>query len=184
MPTQLSNIISISRGPQFRGGKSAPLFIVFMILLVIILAFAFVVNFFVLPVLSPFLAVFILFIIDIQGIQIDRKQNKIRNYKLRLWGKTGEWIDFDTLDRIVLDLESYQIKVVSFYQRGRNTENHRRFMVSLESEKDSSANFLVYESPNYNDSKSFALKFSEKLDLPLDDRFSQRLRESRRRRKR
>ena len=155
-----------------------------MMLLLFTVAFSIVLHFFIFPIAFPFLAMLLLFIIDIQGIQIDKNQNKIRNYRQRLWGKTGKWIEFDGYEKLVLELDAYQIKVASFYRRGYNTENHNRFMVSLDSARQASADLLIFESPNYNDSKRFALKLSEKLNVPLEDRFSQRLRESRRRRRR
>ena len=191
MPQDNKAIISISKGPQFMGGEAGGyLFMGFMMVMVFLVGLTFQGNTDPLLYGSPFLAVLFLAIIDLRGVQIDTKRNKIREYKVKLWGKSGNWMDFGDYDKIVMDLDSYTVKIANLYPQSRGgrdarahtNEKHSRFIVYFQDDESKNENLLVFESRKYKPAISFARKLSKKLNLPFHDSYEVRLENSRRRR--
>lgn len=181
-------VISISRGPQFRGGKSAYLFI---ILLFLILAFVLTLIFGpIIPVLimAPIIVLLVFFTLDIQGVDIDKNKNLIRTYKMNVWGKTGTWNELQDFTRLTLERRSYSIKVSTFYTNlstiqpnSIGTESHGHFLTLLV-HKNGEESIILAENLQYKDAKNESKKISLKIGYELDDVYIQSVADSRQRR--
>lgn len=175
-----SKIISISKGAQFRDGKAVYLFIL-LIFILAFLVFNVVYERYMMPLLvSPLVILFTFFILDIRGVDIDKSKNRIRSYKLNVWGKSGKWKSLHGFKLISLDHQSFTVKVRSFYSNAINVrdsynhEEHGHFITTLVHEnKDES--IILTEHINYNKAKEEAVKISKKTGFTLDDVYREKM---------
>ncbi len=127
------NIISISKGPQFRNGKSARLFVLLIFILFMLLAAIIQLWITAILILIPIIVLLIFTILDIQGVQIDKKKGHVRLYKLHILGRYGKWMNFIQFNTIYLDYETYKLKHKYYYiNPGRSsTQIQGHFVVTL-----------------------------------------------------
>lgn len=181
--------IKIPKGPQFRGGNAVfPFFIVALFILIAIVSVvqgAFSMFF----ILLPLIVFLINFILDFQGVEIDKEKQLVRIYKLDLFWISGQWQDLNMFYEIGLKHETYTIKEWTPYTnmttRGRNntSENvgYARFLITLEN-KNTSQNIILAERQEYSKAKSKSLILSEKIGLPFHDIYKERVQDSLKRR--
>ena len=90
----------LNQGMQFDRPGSQFLVLGFMLVLVtsimLIIQGSFLIGLLLLPVLVPLAA----YIVDIQGIEVDFKNGKIRKYRSFLGIRTGEWLDLGAFDSV------------------------------------------------------------------------------------
>lgn len=106
-----SGILRLNQGMQFDRPGSPFLVIGFMMLLttsiMLIISGSFLIGLLILPFLIPLVA----YIIDIQGIEVDFKQGKIRKYRSFLGLRMGEWLDLGAFDSV--RVYQHQLKMKS-----------------------------------------------------------------------
>jgi hypothetical protein len=183
-------IISYSKGPQFRGGNAVAPFL--LVMLLIVFSVISVINYATIFLLFtiPLLVFLINFILDIQGVEIDKTKGLVREYKLEFFLKIGEWQDLKKFNKITLDKEHYIIQQVTIYSqmartnggKGITDEKHSRFLISLiyaEPQK----SIILLEKNNYWEAVELSLQISKNLNLPYDDLFDTKLMNSRNRRR-
>ncbi|MDG1332431.1 MAG: hypothetical protein P8P74_08880 [Crocinitomicaceae bacterium] len=184
------NVISISRGPQFRGGKSAYLFIV---LLFLILAFVLTLIFGgIIPalIMAPIIVLLVFLVLDIQGVDINKEKNLIRTYKVHPWGKVGTWNELQDFNRLTLERRTYSMKVSTFYTNlstiqpnSHGIENHGHFLTLLVN-KNGRESIILAENLQYKEAKKESVEISKKIGYPLEDTYNQSVADSRQRRRR
>lgn len=179
-----SNIISISRGPQFRDGKSAFLFLFLLVLILFAVIFIIQGDIIASLILSPIIVLSIFLVLDVQGVQINKEEGLVRTYELNIWGKTGKWRDFHQYHSVCLDYETYFIKTRTFYTEYTTTspnyyanEDNGHFVIYLVNNEEKN-NILLGEKSNHKESRELAIYLSEKINLPFYDIFEQRVQES------
>lgn len=183
-----NDIITISRGPQFKQGKSASLFVLLLIFIIIdgilIVYFQYIAAFALILIPIPL----IINILDIQGVQIDKGNRLIRNYKLRIWGKSGEWSVLSNFHSVYLDYKTYHIKSSSIFTELTTvkanyhaTELYGHFLILL-IHKNENKSLILGEKVKYNDAKQLAEEYSKKIGLPFRNIIKERVQESRKKR--
>lgn len=173
-------MITISQGANFRDGKAAYLFILFLGVLIYSVVQVIVnIDFYPLIFLSPFFTIVLLYILDFRGVQIDQDRKMIRAYKLYLWGKRGDWKHLELFSKISLNYEDYKIETsspYSGYTNGQSSiiENHHHFVISLMSE-DGNDRIVISQENEYVDAVVVMKKLVNRLDLPFEDHFREKL---------
>ena len=98
--TPSSGILRLRQGMQFDRPGGTYLVIVVMMILVASISLMingnFIVGLAILPLLIPISA----FIMDIQGIEVDFKNGKIRKYRSFLGLHSGDWLDLGAFDSV------------------------------------------------------------------------------------
>ncbi len=177
--------IKISTGPQFREGNAVvPFFIAAILILIAVISIlqgALRIFF----IMLPLIVCVINFILDFQGVEIDKEKCLVRIYKLDLFWKYGQWQDFKTFYAIGLNYETYTIKEWTPYTDmttvgGSNQYKNERygdFFITLEN-KNTRKNIVLAERPEYPEAKSVATNLSEKIGLPFHNIYKERVEES------
>lgn len=161
-------IINISRGPQFRGGNSAgAFFLLFFLLIITVFLF----------VDSDYIAAFCLlavcsllaeYILDIRGVEIDKVNSRIREYRVIFFTRSGKWEMYSGYNSLQIAADYYLIKQVEDSDMGsgrRYYEKHQRFIIVLINE-DAARNLLLAEGPDYEEILKKASELSGSLRLP------------------
>lgn len=183
-------IISYSKGPQFRGGNAVIPFMLVM-LLIVFSGLSIVNQFWIFLLFSlPMLVFLVNFILDIQGVEIDKAKGLVREYKIQFFIKKGEWQDLKKFNKITLDKEYYVIQQVTIYSSMARTnggkavtnENHNRLLISLVNQNPQ-LNIILLEKNNYWEAVDLCLKLSKNLNLPFDDLYDTRMMNAKNRRR-
>lgn len=172
-----NTIKTITKAPQFKGGKSAYLFVLCIFLLFLLIAFMVHENYIGIPIIVILLVLVIPYMLDIRGVQIDLTNNVIRHYKQSLWGQKGEWITLHTFDQIILTHEFYRVKTASPLETESHITKHGHFVVRLIS-KESKTSFSITEEIKYSGAKKIAHKLSKDIGFELDDTYHTKLTQS------
>lgn len=178
------NVINITLGPQFNQGRSAGLLVLALFLLIIdVILYVYPLYIAAIP-LSLFIILLAYTILDIQGVEIDTENSLVRNYKLRLWGKSGKWVDLNHFHSIYLDYTTYNVKTRSIFTElttvkanYHTTELHGHFLIFL-IHKNENKSLLLGEKSNYHKAKEFALKCSEKIEVPFRNIIKEKVQKS------
>lgn len=168
-------IIKISRGPQFRNGNAA---IPFFIILFLIMGFVLAIidsQWITGVILSFIITVLSLYVLDIQGVEIDTKGNRIKEYKLQVWGRIGKWQNHQAFEQLSLNFDSYFIRNYTFYTKlttpggkGISYDKDGRYLVVLDL-PNTEKNIVLKESDNYNNALKEIRIIAKKLTLPYHD---------------
>ena len=168
-------IILISRGPQFRNGKAALLFFLNMFLIILLVMSLIDLMLITTFILLPIIAALSIYILDIQGVIIDKENNQIKDYTLQIWGRVGKWGKYSGYHQLNLKFETYVIRNYTFYTRltapggkGISYDNDGRYIIVLE-HSDSRKNIILHESDNYNTELLKTRKLAIKLGLSYHD---------------
>ena len=182
-------MIKIPTGPQFREGNAVGLFFIasILILIAVISIIQGAVQIFF--IMLPLIVCVINFILDFQGVEIDKEKCLVRIYKLDLFWKYGQWQDLKTFYAIGLNYETYTIKEWTPYTNMTNVgggnqfknERYGDFVITLEN-KNTSKNIVLAERQEYLEAKSVATNLSEKIGLPFHNIYKERVEESKKRR--
>ena len=177
------NIISISKGPQFRNGKSAGLVVLLVLMFFVLLTAIIQVWIIHMLILIPIMVVVIFTMLDIRGIQIDKKKGLIRSYKLHIFGKYGKWVNFTLFNTIYLDYETYKLKHTSYYRNPYRSSTHIQghFVVTLIN-NDEKKNIVLAQKPTHKEAIEFARSLLNKIKLPFTDNFVKKVHESKKKR--
>ncbi|MPM10311.1 hypothetical protein SDC9_56640 [bioreactor metagenome] len=161
-------IINISRGPQFRGGKSAgAFFLMFFILIIVVVLFinsVFIIAFCLLAVCS-LLAEYIL---DIRGVEVDKVNSRVREYRSLLLTRFGEWKSYKGYNSLQIADDYYLIRQKEDEVMGRGRvyyEKHHRFIIVLINEE-AEKNMLLAEGSDYEGILKKVAELSGTLRLP------------------
>ncbi|PLX11354.1 MAG: hypothetical protein C0594_03760 [Marinilabiliales bacterium] len=186
MQENSGKIIQISRGPQFRNGKGAGLFVLTLFILItsIALSIGNLVNY---AIPGFVLAILLLsFIIDFQGIELDKKNNKIRNYRMFLWFRYGSWVSFDSYKSIQLEKDSYTTSIIDpfgFATRigpASKTFTHRHYVITAIN-PESNEGLVIAEIRIYEQAVSFIEKTAKEFGLPYRNVYLEKLKAAKKR---
>ncbi len=179
-----NHVINITLGPQFNQGKSAGILIFTLFLLLLDIFFYTYPIYIAAFLLSVFIILLVYNILDIQGVEIDKENSKVRNYKVRFWGKSGEWKDLNSFHSIYLDYSTYHVKTRSVFTElttvkanYHSTELHGHFLIFL-IHKNENKSLVLGEKSNYNETKKLAEKYSELTEIPLRDIIKEKVQKS------
>jgi len=177
-------LISFSRGAQFRGGKSAYGFVGMLFMILVAVGLSIQGHYSAAGILSILVVLTFFHVFDFRGVQVQKDKNKVREYQLKLWGKTGKWLDFAQFSTVSLEYESFEIRTSDLLEdEGSTIERHRHFLVSLECQ-DSGKKILLAEIVKYREAEVFAREAARSLGLECVDRFGPKLQASRRKQRR
>lgn len=175
---------SIFCGPQFRGGKTAYLFFV-MLALIILAAYAALEGDWWMGVIGWFLALLLVFFtFDFQGVDFDRGDNRVRRYRIRPWGKEGQWEPLSDFTTVQLGRENYMVKAAQIYSHlignGPRTghERHSQFIVCVTSKH--GKHIVLKETEDIRAALKVARMVAQKLNIPLKDHVKEALMAQRR----
>jgi len=158
----------ISRGPQFRGGNAATaFFILFFIIIVVVILLAdgdYLPSFF-LIVVSSFLLEFVL---DFRGVEIDRNNRRIREYRKLFFLRYGEWKPYEGYTSLYITDDYYLVKYSDLTARNIRRSYHvkyHQFIVVLINE-DADRNVIVAEGTDYPEVLKRTTELSDEIRLP------------------
>lgn len=169
-----SDKINISRGAQFRGGKTAYLFLVTVALICLTGAMLFEGEYLIAAISITVAILSLFFVLDVHGVEIDLRKKGVRHYRLRPWGRDGEWQSLSEFRAIEIDHEKYMVNVRSAYQLGDIggriiRERHWRFTVFLVGIK-ANSHILLMETQDLNKALKFANQSASRLRMPMIDK--------------
>lgn len=167
--TAASGLFRINQGMQF-GRKAGP-YLVFAVMAVLVISITTMINASLLGglLLLPLIAPLIGYIIDIQGIEVDFKNGKIRKYRSFLGLHSGEWLDLDAFDSV--RVYQHELKTQrSRFQRGPRTyDSHAYYYVRLVS-PGLNKSISLLELDNYSRAKNQAEKVANAARLIMIDK--------------
>lgn len=98
--TPASGVLRLNQGMQFDRPGAKFVWLLLMVLLIIsvmmIINGSLIIGILLLIPVAPLVA----YIIDIQGIEVDFKNEKIRKYRTLLWKRSGEWMPLSAFDSV------------------------------------------------------------------------------------
>lgn len=178
------NVIKITLGPQFNQGRSASLLVLLLFLFALDIILYVYPIYFAAFLLSIYIILIVYKILDIQGVEIDKENSLVRNYKLQFWGKSGKWIDLINYHSIYLDYTTYHIKSSSSFNEFittnvnyRSNKLHGHFLIFL-IHKNENKSILLGEKSNYDEAKMLALKYSEIIGIPFRNIIREKIQKS------
>ena len=164
-----------SWGAQFKGTKSTLLFFACMGLIVWIVLSVIREEYWTIVAILPFLAIGLVFMADIQGVEVDRTQNRIRVYRRFPWGRKGEWQDLRPYTKVTLNQASYNISTSDLTTGGAETflEKHQHFVIELVNTHNQTA-LLLGERSDMQAAKDLLDAAGKQLNLPTENIFIER----------
>mgnify|MGYP000013900262 CR=1 FL=1 len=167
-----NGVIRLSHGANF--SKAGSIFAFFLTLFFILISIVYIIHgYYVFCVISlPICTLLIAYILNLEGIEIDTNDGKIRNYKSFLGVRSGDWMDIKNFNqlRICQDsiLERRRIDRGSTYSSFRSFDNHKFYTLYLVdmSEK----HFIkLNEDESVTRVRVLANKFSQLSKVPLNE---------------
>jgi hypothetical protein len=161
-----SDIIDISKGPQFKTKGGTILATIFLMFLIISIASLFQAEF--LLSLIFFIISIIIFslVIDIHGIEVDRSIHKIRDYKAFLWFKIGKWSNINEFRTIYLTQKNVIIRTSKYSDHRSDTYHY--YHIKLVDELNKKEIFLA-EYKNYYKAQKISKSISDATGLEFKD---------------
>ena len=180
-----NSTIVYSRGIQPKGLKSTLFFTASLSLVVIIFSKVYDGDFLSAFLCLPILLVALILTANIEGVEINIDQNKVREYRITLLGKRGKWMDFKSFSKITLNQSAFTIYTANLVAGDNQTyrDNYNHFLVELVNPKDN-IKLLLGEKAYYNEAKEMLKAVSAQLQLETQNIFQERLRASKKRRRR
>jgi len=175
-----------SKGPQFLGGNSAYLFIVIVFLIVFAIMEFRSQDYYTSLGLFALVSFLLVFLLDYKGIEIDKRDNRVREYSIRPWGKMGKWKNLGEYRSIRLKYERYKLDRVDLdedFDDGSAEELYGAFIVYFAGDEHADE-IVLGEFPKYSEAKSFAYDVEHGLDQEFVDEFAIRLAHARKTRRR
>lgn len=170
----MNAVITINRGPQF-GGRLSVIFLIFAILLFFtginaIREAHWIIAIPSLLAMAPLLAVFL----DVQGVQIDQNQRRIRRYKSFLGIKYGPWKSMEGFDKLLLKWErsahrtgSAMLAMASMGKhKGQTDDAYCIYLVNAMGDRIEFIDFGTYKA-----ARRFVKKMAVQLQLPFEDTY-------------
>jgi hypothetical protein len=160
-----SNIINISRGPQF-GSKGGYL-IAFLFIMMVILSLVSLVNaeFIIFLFLAVISILLFYVVVDIHGIEVDPRLHMIREYKAILWFKFGEWMNISDFKSIYLMQKN--VVTTSYYSR-TSSETYHYYHIKLVDELHKKE-IILAEFKNYYKARHISQGIAETTGLAFKD---------------
>lgn len=178
-----SEIVRIKRGPQFRGGKAAGYFVL-QILMVLLMVIFIIAGYYIAAEVAFILAVLNLsFLLDFQGIELDRQNQRIRNYKMFLWFKFGTWIEFKGFSHLQMERDSFSTSLIDPFSfmlytgSVKTVTTHRHFLITAVNEEENTG-LVLGEIADYEKAKKFLKETAEQFDLPYKDGYLEKLKKA------
>ncbi len=166
-------ILSISRGAQFQGGKTAYMF--FVVLVAVIYCVVMLIEG---EVLSATLCIAVamvltIYVLDIRGVEVDLGNSRFREYVIRPWGKDGKWMPLNEVKAVELFRETYIVKVKAIFSRladpgapKYNNERHSRYALYF-TNSTTSDSVLLMESQDLSACVRFGRTAAGRLKVPF-----------------
>lgn len=160
-----SGLLRLNQGMQFDrpGGP----YLVFGVMAVLIISISmmiqgnFIIGAAILPLLLPIAA----YIMDIQGIEVDFKNGKIRKYRSFLGIRTGEWMELGAFDSVRVYQHQLKMKRSAMDKlRPRKFDTEAYYYVRLVS-RGLNKSISLLELPEYNRAKYQAEKVAQHARL-------------------
>lgn len=145
-----TGVLRVSQGPKFGNPGAAILFFLFMALVIIAIV-GFVYQEVTIALIIAILAILLLsYILDIQGIEVNFKKNKIRRYSSFLGFRRGKWFDLSNFEKIGIthDLLLEKRKFYPSARKGRYS-HHNYYTLVLINDRNKVV-IPIYESENPN----------------------------------
>ena len=160
-----AGLLRLKKGMQF-GRTIAPY--VFIVLVAILsasiltmISSSFIVGLLLLPICIPLVA----YIIDLQGIEVDFKNEKIRKYRSFLGLRTGDWWDLSAFDSVRVYQHELKTQKGKFIRRGpKKYDTYAFYYVRLVS-PGLTKSISILELDNYHRAKEQAEKVARAARL-------------------
>lgn len=172
-----AGLFRLSHGAQFSnpGGPYGFIVLLFLIVAAIVMLFqgAYIVGLILLPVCAFVVG----YVMDNQGIEVDTKNGKVRNYRSFLGLRSGDWIDLNRFNQLHICQDSILEKRTmpggSTYSSSRKFDQHDFYTLYL---TDSNEEHFIKlrEEESVARVKMIASKFSELSKLRLNSSIKQR----------
>lgn len=158
-----------SKGPQL-SAKFGVLLFVFNLALAFATIFILIEQLYTLSIgLLALIALIFSYVMDVRGIQIDRDSRKIREYKVFLWFKMGNWYALDDFEFIHLKRDALVTRYVSVDVRTRiKSESNHYYEVFLVDENNK-REIQFSESKNYYKAREVAQKIASSMEIGFKD---------------
>lgn len=122
-----------------------------------------------------FIAIVCIFIfLDFRGVNIDFKNNRIRQYRNMLMIRYGKWETLSDFTKVSLTLEQFKtMSASSLISQSFNSKSHDSYFVILEGEE-GIIPFEIGEYESHSSAKSTMKWMTEKLNIPSEDLYCKR----------
>lgn len=130
-----NGISRLSHGAQFSNIGSVVGFFVTIVLLIIAVLAIINESYVIAVLILPLCVVLVAYLMDFQGIEIDSKQSKIRNYRSFLGIRLGTWRNLAEFKELVISqdslLERRTLAASASYSSSRKYDTHRFYTLYL-----------------------------------------------------
>lgn len=115
----------------------------------------------------------LVFVLDIRGVQVDLRNQQFREYIVRPWGKTGNWIPLQNLVAVELYREQYYVKIKAIFSnladaRAPNYNHERHWRYALYFTCNAQPNqLLLMESHDIHSCVRFGRTAAKRLKVPF-----------------
>jgi hypothetical protein len=135
--TSFKSVIRISQGPQLNSENGPVWFVISLACLISAIFCTFTLNFIAVPFLIIPTIVFINIALDIHGIEINRDNQTIREYRSILWWKIGKFRKISDYTSIQLLQENVVIRTTEYSDHRSDTYHYYRiYMVDEANNKE------------------------------------------------
>lgn len=104
--------------------------------------------------------------IDIQGVEVDKKNQKIRNYRKIFWIKNGKWLDFKKYKTVQLSKERMAVPIS--IMRDSGAEIFYYFFIKF-IDDESKSEIVIRDFNNYKKAKTFAVELANEFNLSFSN---------------
>jgi len=165
--------ISIKHGPRFEGMPST--IGMFGAIGFIIYGSWLISGDLVSALVMYFVAIVCVFIfLDFRGVNIDFKNNRIRQYRNMLMIRHGKWETLSDFNKVSLTLEQFKtMSASSVISQSFNSKSHDSYFVILEGEE-GVIPFEIGEYESHSSAKSTMKWMADKLNIPSEDLYGER----------
>ena len=160
------HIIRVSKGPQFRAKGG-----IFLAMLFVCTLWLSIVGFahekFLLAILFIIVCIALLsLVLDIHGIEVNRNIHKIRDYKVFLWFRTGEWQDLKNFKSIHVVHENVVTR--SSIYSGSKSDTYHYYKIKLADELNKKEIYLA-EYKNYYKAQRISQNIADATGIEFKD---------------
>ena len=170
--TKENQLINISRGPQFKTKGVAILAVLSLTSLILSISSLFNADFLLAFILLIISITIFSIVLDIHGIEVDKNEHKIREYKIILGFRIGKWECINDFNSIYLAQENVNVRTSDHSEQV--SETYHYYFIKLVDELNKKE-ILLAEYKNYykalkiakNVAISTGLKFRSFLKGPI-----------------
>jgi hypothetical protein len=164
--TQGKHIIKISKGPQFNTVGGTYLAMIFLMFSILSIASLFMTEFLYALIFSIISIIIFSIVLDIHGIEVDKNEHKIRDYKLFLWFRIGKWSKINEFKSIYLTQKNVTIATTRYSDH--RTDTYHYYHIKLVDEQ-FKKEILLAEYKNYYKTQHISKFVTETTGLVFKD---------------